>query len=221
MRILKVVQFQKPQDFNKILFLMQEKTQNREDFSDEIWLLEHHPVYTLGLAGEDKHIINKLPHPIVRCDRGGQVTFHGPGQIICYFMLDLKSAGIHIIDLINSIETIIINTLKDLGIDAKQDQDLGRGVFVNGKKIASIGIKVRKYMSYHGFALNYSVDLSAFSHINPCGHENLSMTNIVNYSKNFTRAEIHTKITTYCYEIFKFDSLVKVNEENRYGSNTR
>ena len=221
MRSLKVVEFRDPQDFGKIFHLMQEKTKSRENFSDEIWLLEHSPVYTQGLAGKEQHVIAKLPYPIVRCDRGGQVTFHGPGQIICYFMLDLKSAGMHIIDLVDNIEAIIINTLKDLGIDAKQEQDLGRGVYVNGKKIASIGIKVRKYMSYHGFALNYNVDLNAFSYINPCGHVNLGMTNIVNYSKNFTRAEIHTKITNYCYEIFKFDSLVKVNEEELDGSNTR
>lgn len=213
MKTLIVRNFTNPIDFETSLQRMQAITTARVNEPDEIWLLEHPSVYTLGLAGEEKHIIRSLPHPVVRCDRGGQITFHGPGQIICYLLIDLKKSNLSIIDLVDGIEKVIIETLRELGINAEQNSNIGRGVFVGYKKIASIGIKVKKYKSYHGFALNYNVDLTKFRNINPCGHENLGMTNITCHVNNFTQAEIHTKIITHCYKIFHYDSLVNCTED--------
>jgi lipoyl(octanoyl) transferase len=214
MNPLIVRQFNSLQDYSYILKRMQEFTNERTpETPDEIWLLEHKPIYTMGLAGKDQHIIKKLPHPVVKCDRGGQITYHGPGQLICYFMIDLKKARLSIIDLIDNIEKIIILTLSDIGIIAEQNHAIGRGVFIGTKKIASIGIRVKKYKSYHGFSLNYSVDLSSFQYINPCGHANLRLTNINDYLNNFTKAEINTKITTHCRKIFNYDSLNNCTEE--------
>lgn len=213
MKSLIVRHFTKPLNFETSLQRMQSVTAASVNDHDEIWLLEHPSVYTLGLAGEEKHIITSLPHPIIRCDRGGQITFHGPGQIICYLLIDLKKSNLSIIDLVDGIETVIIETLRELGINAEQNSNIGRGVFVSDKKIASIGIKVKKYKSYHGFALNYNVDLKAFRNINPCGHENLGMTNITSHVNTFTKDEIHTKIINHCYKIFHYDSLVNYTED--------
>ncbi len=145
---------------------------------DEIWLLEHDPVFTLGLNGSTEHLLVKTQTPIVRTDRGGQVTWHGPGQLMVYTLLDLNRMGIGIKTLVFRLEQAVIQTLKHYGI--KADVVPGApGVYVEGRKIASIGLRVKKGFSYHGLSLNVCNDLSPFKSINPCGYENLEMTSLI------------------------------------------
>ena len=145
---------------------------------DEIWLLEHDPVFTLGLNGSTEHLLEKTQTPIVRTDRGGQVTWHGPGQLMVYTLLDLNRMGIGIKTLVFRLEQAVIQTLKHYGI--KADLVAGApGVYVDGRKIASIGLRVKKGLSYHGLSLNVCNDLSPFKSINPCGYENLEMTSLI------------------------------------------
>lgn len=210
-RELIVKNFQTPQDFEKTFAKMQLFTQKRTTEQDEIWLLEHPHVYTQGLAGKNEHILQSLPYPLVKTDRGGQVTFHGPGQIMCYLLLDLKRAQLNIIDLVDNIEKIIIMVLKSVGIPAAADKELGRGIYVNKSKIASIGIKVKRYCSYHGFALNFDCDLKPFNLINPCGYKNLEMTNLLKLQNSFTAEQIRTKIIEQCYGIFNYDQIKKIS----------
>ncbi|MBT4884883.1 MAG: lipoyl(octanoyl) transferase LipB [Legionellales bacterium] len=202
------------QDYSYIFAAMQQFTADRQDKPDEIWLLQHKPTYTQGLAGKPEHIKRKLPFPLVKTDRGGQVTFHDAGQIMCYLLIDIKRKNLSIIDLINKTESLIIAVLKDCGITATQNSELGRGIYIGQKKIASIGLKVKKYCSYHGFALNFATDITAFTYINPCGISNLQMTNIHDYENNFTPEQIHTKIIQHGRAQFEYDTLEIIRETN-------
>ncbi|MBT4803528.1 MAG: lipoyl(octanoyl) transferase LipB [Legionellales bacterium] len=200
------------QNYSDIFLAMQNFTEKRQHQSDEIWLLQHNPTYTQGLAGKPEHIKSKLPFPLVNTDRGGQITFHDPGQIMCYLLIDIKRKNLSIIDLIDKTEALIIATLNDCGIIASQNSELGRGVYVGQKKIASIGLKVKKYRSYHGFALNLSTNAKAFTHINPCGISNLQIANIHDYGNNFTPAQIHTKIIQHGRAQFEYDNIEIIRE---------
>ncbi|HIQ40338.1 MAG TPA: lipoyl(octanoyl) transferase LipB [Sulfurivirga caldicuralii] len=152
--------------------------QRNPDTVDEIWLVEHPPVYTLGLKGNREHILTpSMEIPIVQTDRGGQVTYHGPGQLILYPMLDLKRHRISVRQLVHTLESTVINLLARYGIDAVARAD-APGVYVNGSKIASLGLKVRKGASYHGIALNWRMDLRPFAHIHPCGLARQPMTQL-------------------------------------------
>ncbi len=147
---------------------------------DEIWLLQHPPVYTLGQAGKLVHVLNPGNIPIVQSDRGGQVTYHGPGQLIGYFMITLSHYQFNVKTLVSTLEKVIIQCLNDFGIDAHIHSG-APGVYVNNKKIASIGLRIKNNFSYHGFALNVDMDLSPFKGINPCGFEQLEMTQIKDF----------------------------------------
>lgn len=145
---------------------------------DELWLVEHDPVFTLGLAGKEEHILLKEHGiPIIRSDRGGQVTYHGPQQIIVYILIDLKRLDFSIRELVTRIENGVINYLANLGIIANGDRD-APGVYVAGKKIASLGLKIRKGCSYHGLSFNFDIDKTPFSYINPCGYSGLKVVNL-------------------------------------------
>lgn len=145
---------------------------------DELWLVEHDPVFTLGLAGKEEHILLKEHNiPIIRSDRGGQVTYHGPQQIIVYILIDLKRLDFSIRELVTRIENGVINYLANLGIIANGDRD-APGVYVAGKKIASLGLKIRKGCSYHGLSFNFNLDKTPFSYINPCGYSGLQVVNL-------------------------------------------
>lgn len=145
---------------------------------DELWLVEHDPVLTLGLAGKEEHILLKEHNiPIIRSDRGGQVTYHGPQQIIVYILIDLKRLDFSIRELVTRIENGVINYLANLGISANGDRD-APGVYVAGKKIASLGLKIRKGCSYHGLSFNFNLDKTPFSYINPCGYSGLQVVNL-------------------------------------------
>ncbi|MEO1766556.1 lipoyl(octanoyl) transferase LipB [Thiobacter aerophilum] len=157
---------------------MQDFTARRgPDTPDELWLLEHPPIYTLGLAGKREHILQVTHIPILPVDRGGQVTYHGPGQLIAYLLLDLKRRGLSVRELVNRMEQAVIDLLADYGIEG-QRRDKAPGVYVDGKKIAALGLRIRHGMSYHGLALNVDMDLAPFSAINPCGYEGLKVTQL-------------------------------------------
>ena len=145
--------------------------------ADEIWLLQHPPVFTQGQAGKAEHILTPGNIPVVQADRGGQVTYHGPGQLVGYVMVDLHRAGYGIRSLVTRIENAVIETLAGYGIEARAKLE-APGVYVGGRKIASLGLRVRKGCSYHGLALNVKMDLEPFTRINPCGYQGLRMTQV-------------------------------------------
>lgn len=157
---------------------MQEFTAQRtSETCDEIWLLEHPPIYTLGLAGKPEHLLKKTAIPVVKTDRGGQVTYHGPGQIVAYLLLDLRRRRIGVRELVRKMEAAVIGLLAEQGVRA-ENQVSAPGVYVNGAKIAALGLRVKNGCSYHGLALNVDMDLSPFLAINPCGYPGLQVTQI-------------------------------------------
>jgi len=155
---------------------MQTFTDSRTaDTPDEIWLLEHEPVYTQGQAGKPEHLLHHTDIPVVQSDRGGQITYHGPGQLIAYLLLDVRRKGLGVRELVTALEQAVIRLLAAYGIAAVAKPD-APGVYVNGAKIASLGLRIRRGCSFHGLALNVDMDLSPFLHINPCGYAGLAMT---------------------------------------------
>ncbi len=147
------------------------------DSADQIWLVQHPPVYTQGQAGKPEHLLAPGDIPVIQIDRGGQITYHGPGQTVMYLLLDLRRAGIGIRALVSLIEESVIGYLQELGIRAQSRID-APGVYVDGKKIASLGLRVRGGFTYHGVALNVDMDLEPFSRINPCGLVGMQMTQL-------------------------------------------
>ena len=160
---------------------MQDFTDNRtETTADELWIVEHPAVFTQGLNGKAEHLLQTTDIPIVQTDRGGQITYHGLGQTIVYVLVDLKRAKLGVRALVTALENSIIEYLQQLGIDSSARAD-APGVYVNGKKIASLGLKIRKQRSYHGLALNLNMDLTPFKTINPCGLQGMLMTQVSEY----------------------------------------
>ncbi len=144
---------------------------------DELWLLEHPPVFTLGMNADPAHVLGAGEIPVVRIDRGGQVTYHGPGQLVVYPLVDLRRAGLGVRDLVSALECAVIDFATALGIEAERRRS-APGVYVAGRKLASVGIRVRRGASYHGIALNVCNDLAPFRQINPCGYAGLEMTRL-------------------------------------------
>ncbi|MDN3378041.1 MULTISPECIES: lipoyl(octanoyl) transferase LipB [unclassified Pseudoalteromonas] len=154
---------------------MQEFTDTRDDaIADEIWLVEHEPVFTQGQAGKEEHLLAPGDIEVIKVDRGGQVTYHGPGQQMMYVLFNLRRLKIGVRELVTWLEECIIDTLKEYDIDAYAKAD-APGVYVNDSKIASLGLRVRRGCSFHGLALNVSMDLSPFLRINPCGYAGMNM----------------------------------------------
>jgi lipoyl(octanoyl) transferase len=149
----------------------------QSDTADEIWLLEHEPVFTQGRAGKAEHLLAPGAIPVIRTDRGGQVTYHGPGQLMVYTLLDLERLGIGIRSLVSALEQAVVDCLAEYGVEARSRRD-APGVYVGPAKIASLGLRVRRARSYHGLALNVHMDLAPFSRINPCGYRGLEMTQL-------------------------------------------
>jgi lipoyl(octanoyl) transferase len=186
-------------------------SERKLDTVDEIWLLEHHSVYTQGQAGKAEHILNPQNIPIVQTDRGGQVTYHGPGQLIAYFLLDCKKNHIGIKQLVNGIENLTIDILKKFDIQAHK-QCGAPGVYVNQQKIASLGLRIKNNYSYHGLSINVDMDLSPFQGINPCGFKQLQMvqTSLLNPAATIDaiKTEFNQCIMNYLVEdcLFKGDT---------------
>jgi lipoyl(octanoyl) transferase len=161
-------------DYQNVWQQMRQFTEQRNaDTPDEIWLLEHSPVFTLGLNGKPEHILDAGDIPVVKCDRGGQVTYHGPGQLIIYLLLDLRRRELGVKTLVHKIEQAIINLLHANHIDA-QRRDGAPGIYVDNAKIAALGLRVRRGCCYHGLSLNVNMNLEPFSRINPCGYAGLN-----------------------------------------------
>lgn len=163
------------QDYTQIWQAMQQFTDQRNsETPDEIWLLEHHAVFTQGQAGKAEHLLFAGDIPVVQVDRGGQVTFHGPGQLVAYVLLDIKRRNIGVRQLVTMLEQILIELLAQHQINAQARSD-APGVYVDGAKIASLGLRIRKGCSFHGLALNVDMDLTPFTQINPCGYAGMQM----------------------------------------------
>ena len=155
--------------------------------SDEIWFLEHEKVFTLGTAANKEHLLSPKDIPVIRSDRGGEVTYHGPGQLVIYFLLDIKKHNLGPKTLVKNIQSFIQDILLEYDIPSHLIQN-APGVYVDNKKIASIGLRItNKGKTYHGISLNVDMDLEPFSRINPCGYEGLEVTQIKNFKKNITR----------------------------------
>lgn len=163
------------QDYVPIWQKMQAFTDNRDqDTPDEIWLVEHNAVFTQGQAGKEEHILAAGDIPIVKVDRGGQVTYHGPGQQMMYVLLDIRRLKIGVRELVSALEQCIVDVLKQNSIDAYPKCD-APGVYVDEKKVCSVGLRIRKGCSFHGLAFNVNMDLGPFQRINPCGYAGLEM----------------------------------------------
>ena len=180
-------------DYEATWHAMQAFTAQRgAETNDEIWLLQHPPVYTQGLAGKPEHLLTKPAIPVVKTDRGGQITYHGPGQIVVYVLFDLKRKGIGVKDLVKRIEQSIIDVLQSYGIAAQRK--LGApGVYVKGAKIAALGLRVKNGCSYHGLALNVAMDLTPYGAINPCGYAGMEVTDLATLG---VRVSINDVMTT-------------------------
>ncbi|MEW5009637.1 MAG: lipoyl(octanoyl) transferase LipB [Cycloclasticus sp.] len=155
---------------------------------DEVWFVEHPAVFTQGISGKAEHILGSSEIPIVQTDRGGQVTYHGPGQLVMYVLFDLRRLGIGVRALVDLLENITIASLKLYGLSAVSRQD-APGVYIAEKKIASLGLRVKKGCSYHGLSVNIDMDLNPFRLINPCGYEGLEITQLAEYSVNCQPAD--------------------------------
>jgi lipoyl(octanoyl) transferase len=166
------------QEYEPLWRAMQQFTEQRDpQTADEIWFTEHPPVFTLGLNADREHLIAPGDIPVVQIDRGGQVTYHGPGQLMIYPLVDLKRAGIGVRNLVTALEQTIVDLAADINIKAAARAD-APGVYVDGRKLASVGLRIRRGASYHGMALNVDVDLEPFSRINPCGYQDLELTDL-------------------------------------------
>ncbi len=170
-------------------------------FSNEIWLLEHPPVFTLGTAADNSHILDPKEIPVVQSDRGGEVTYHGPGQLVIYFLLDIKKLGCGPNKLVVSIQEFIKELLSDLSIESSFIKG-APGVYVNDKKIASIGLRISKNKTYHGISINFDMDLKPFTYINPCGYEGLEVTQIKDFNRNISKLQLEELVIEKLRHIF-------------------
>lgn len=186
---------------------MRDFTQQRQPNTvDELWLLEHNPVFTQGQAGKAEHIINPREIPVVHTDRGGQVTYHGPGQLIAYPLIDLQRQQINIRQLVTNLEKCVIDVLATLSIPAHARCE-APGVYVDQSKICSIGLRVRRGYSYHGIALNVAMDLTPFSYINPCGFQGLKMAQISDYHPAISLKQTTIYFITAFLKHFRYNEI--------------
>ena len=183
-------------DYETTWQAMQEFTRNREaETPDEIWVLEHPSVFTLGTNGKPEHILNAGDIPVVNIDRGGQVTYHGPGQLVIYLLLNLHRRKLGIRKLVTLIEDTIVDLLAEYDIDANSDPD-APGVYVDGKKIAALGLRVSRGCTTHGLSLNIDMDLAPFNRINPCGYQGLEIIQCKNLGIQKSLNEIADQLTS-------------------------
>lgn len=168
--------------------------QRQEDTADEIWLLEHPAVFTQGQNGQPEHLLNPGHIPVVPIDRGGQITYHGPGQLVAYVLINLRRRKLNIREFVTLLEKSVVALLNEYQIQASAKCE-APGVYVNHQKICSIGLRVRRGCSYHGLALNVNMDLTPFSQINPCGFRELKMTQIADFAKADSILDTGTKLS--------------------------
>ena len=181
-------------DYESTWRAMQDFTAGRgPDTPDEIWLLEHPPVFTLGMAGKREHLLADIGIPVVPIDRGGQVTYHGPGQIVVYLLLDLKRLGYGVRELVRRIEQAVIDVLAGYGVAAERLAG-APGVYVDGAKIAALGLRVKNGCTYHGLALNLDMDLAPYRAINPCGYAGMAVTQLKDFVADASQPEVEAAL---------------------------
>jgi len=195
-------------EYQPTVDLMQQFTAERDSVApDEIWLLEHPPVFTLGTNADPAHVIDAGDTPLVQTDRGGQVTWHGPGQLVAYLLLDIKRLSLTVKSLVHGMEAAIIAMLKEYGIEARCRAG-APGVYVGEAKIASLGIRVRRGLTYHGLAINVCNDADGFQGINPCGYDGLETVRIADYCESVTTDEVADKLLPHLLEALKHKNSV-------------
>ncbi|EPJ44255.1 MAG: lipoate-protein ligase B [Osedax symbiont Rs2] len=193
---------------------MQQLTSDRDgDSSDEIWLLEHQSVFTQGQAGKAEHLLNPGDIPVVQVDRGGQVTYHGPGQLIMYLLLDLRRNKLGVREVVTLMEQGIIDVLQHYGVSAYAKSD-APGVYVDQSKIASLGLRVRRGCSFHGLALNLNVDTEPFLRINPCGYAGMKMSNLSDYVSDLKNRQVASLLADYMIDKIGYQDISYTTEFN-------
>jgi len=209
------------QPYEPIWQAMKKHTDTRDSSNiDELWSLQHSAIFTQGQAGKAEHILAPGDIPIIQVDRGGQVTYHGPGQIVIYFLIDLKRKNLGVKELVNGIENSVIALLNEFNIDAVADPD-APGVYVGGAKIGSVGLRIRKGCSYHGLSLNVDMDLEPFSRINPCGYKGLKVTQLKDLTseqprknKDFVQ-DVEKRLLSQLMSQLAYNDYEEVNHLNR------
>lgn len=191
-------------DYTPVWRDMQAFTQQRGvDTVDQLWLLQHRPVFTLGMNGKREHLLETGDIPVVAIDRGGQVTYHGPGQLVAYVLLDLRRLGIGVRGLVSALEQSVVDWLQSCGVTASARRD-APGVYVDGAKIAALGLRVRRGCSYHGLALNVDMDLVPFTMINPCGYAGMQVTQLSELGIDLGVAQAGQQWLPYFIEQFRY-----------------
>ncbi|WP_198263169.1 lipoyl(octanoyl) transferase LipB [sulfur-oxidizing endosymbiont of Gigantopelta aegis] len=182
------------QAYEPVWQAMQALTEQRTaETADEIWLLEHEPVFTLGRNGKQEHILTDTDIPIINIDRGGQVTYHGPGQLIAYLMIDLKRKALGVRKMVTLIEQSIIDTLQEYQLQAQAKSD-APGVYIGDAKIAALGLRIKKGCSFHGLSLNLNMDLIPFQQINPCGYKGLEVVQLSDYIEDVDSVQVQQQL---------------------------
>lgn len=196
------------QPYEAVWHAMQEFTDQRdENTEDQLWVLQHEPVFTQGQAGKAEHILSPGDIPVVPVDRGGQVTYHGPGQLVIYVMIDIKRLGIGARELVSRIEQAIVSMLALYGVDAAPKKD-APGVYVGEDKIASLGLRIRHGRSFHGLSLNVDMNLEPFDRINPCGYKNLKMIQLSDFRTDVAVERAAGCLVNELQKVFCYDDIV-------------
>ncbi len=199
-------------DYQEIWHAMQHFTDTRDEHTaDEIWLVQHPAVFTQGSAGKPEHLLHATRIPVVQSDRGGQITYHGPGQQVMYVLIDIKRRKaqgheLNVRQLVTALEQAVVKTLADYGIEAYPKAD-APGVYVDGKKICSLGLRIRKGCSFHGLALNINMDLAPFLNINPCGYAGLEMCQLADFvsAEQAQCDKVAPKLVTYFSQLLEYN----------------
>jgi len=198
-------------EYEPVWRAMQSFTDQRDASTpDELWLVEHPPVFTQGQAGRAEHLLAPGDIPVIQVDRGGQVTYHGPGQIVAYPLIDIKRSQMGVRALVTGIEQAIVDVLKSYSVDA-QPVAGAPGVYIDGVKIASLGLRIRRGRSFHGLAFNVNMDLEPFQRINPCGYEGLQVTNLSAFAE-VSMVEVEERLITCLCEVLGYNHRFRVVE---------
>lgn len=194
-------------DYEPVWHAMQAYTDKRgPDARDEIWIVEHPPVFTQGQAGKAEHILAPGDIPVVQVDRGGQVTYHGPGQLVVYFLIDIRRRKIGVRQLVTAIENTVVEALKPYAIESAPRPD-APGVYIGSEKVCSLGLRIRRGCSFHGLALNVNMDMQPFDRINPCGYAGMQMTQTSAHNGPKTLDEAAEAVTNAFISQLQFDEL--------------
>lgn len=198
------------QDYEPIWQKMQQFTADRDESTpDELWCLEHPPVFTMGLNAKNEHLLNIENIPVINIDRGGQVTYHGPGQLVIYTLIDLARLHIGVKDLVTYIEQAIIQLLKQYSIQA-QGKENAPGVYVNDAKIAALGLRIKRNKSYHGLSLNIDMDLTPFQQINPCGYAGMDVTQVKDLKPEADLNNLKTDLISHLSQLLGYNNVLTV-----------